>query len=93
LQRLSLRADEALAVEDSPQGVASARAAGIEVLLTRSAYFATWRGDDAIAVCDGLDSAVSARGTPNAALVQWPWLCDLHRRSLRARLRDGPRHR
>jgi HAD superfamily hydrolase (TIGR01509 family) len=93
LQRLRLRADEALAVEDSPQGVASARAAGIEVLLTRSTYFSSWHGDGAIAVCDGLDGPVSARGTPEAAQVQWPWLCDLHRRSLRTRRRDAPLQR
>jgi beta-phosphoglucomutase-like phosphatase (HAD superfamily) len=92
LQRLALRADDALAVEDSPQGVASARAAGIEVLLTRSAYFTAFRGDGAIAVCDGLDASVSARGVPDAAQVQWPWLCDLHRRLLRTRGRAPAQH-
>lgn len=38
LQRLGLRADEALAVEDSAPGVASAHAAGLPVLLTRSRW-------------------------------------------------------
>jgi HAD superfamily hydrolase (TIGR01509 family) len=87
LQRLALRPDEAVAIEDSPQGIASARGAGIEVLLTRSAYFADCRGDGALAVCDGLDAIVSARGIPDAAQVHWPWLCELHRRTLRARRR------
>jgi HAD superfamily hydrolase (TIGR01509 family) len=87
LQRLALHADEALAIEDSPQGVASARAAGIEVLLVRSTYFADCRGDGAIAVCDGLDGPVRACGIPEAAQVHWPWLCDLHRRALRTRAR------
>jgi HAD superfamily hydrolase (TIGR01509 family) len=90
LQRLALGADEVLAVEDSPQGVASARAAGIEVLLTRSSYFVACAGDHAIATCDGLDSTVSARGIPDAAQVIWPWLCDLHRRTLRATRRANP---
>jgi len=90
LRRLALHPDDALAVEDSPQGVASARAAAIEVLLTRSAYFADFRGDGAIAACDGLDQPVSAPGSPDAAQVHWPWLCDLHRRTLRAR-RDAER--
>jgi HAD superfamily hydrolase (TIGR01509 family) len=82
LQRLALRADEVLAIEDSPQGVASARAAGIEVLLVRSAYFAACPGDGAIAVCDGLDATVSARGIPDAPQVDWPWLCALHQRTV-----------
>lgn len=85
LRRLALHVDDALAVEDSPQGLASARAAGIEVLLTRSAYFADIRGDGAIAACDGLDDPVSSPGTPDAAQVHWPWLCALHRRTLHAR--------
>jgi HAD superfamily hydrolase (TIGR01509 family) len=89
LQRLALRADEALAIEDSPQGVASARGAGIEVLLTRSTYFAACPVDNAIAACDGLDDTVSARGLPDAAQVHWAWLCDLHRRTLRTRGRTA----
>jgi HAD superfamily hydrolase (TIGR01509 family) len=90
LQHLGLHAGEALAIEDSPQGLASARAAGIEVLLTRSAYFADCCGDGAIAICDGLDSAVSARGIPDAAQVHWPWLCDLHRRTLHTTRTTNP---
>ena len=70
LQRLALGGDEALAVEDSPQGVASARAAGVAVLLVRSAYFAACNGSGALATLGDLDG------------VQWSWLCRLHRRAL-----------
>lgn len=78
LRRLRLRAGEALAIEDSPQGVASARATGIAVLLTRSAYFAAFDGAGALAVCDGLDSTVTAAHA-HASSVRWAWLRDVHR--------------
>lgn len=39
LQALSLAPDEVLAIEDSPAGVASAHAAGVPVVVTRSHYF------------------------------------------------------
>ena len=68
LRGLDLPAHDALAIEDSPQGVASARAAGVAVLLTRSMYFEACVCPGAIAECDGLDS------------VRWSWLCQLHRR-------------
>ena len=85
LQRLALRAHEAIAVEDSPNGLASARAAGIEVVLTRSAYFESCDAAGALVVCNHLDAPAVARGVPRAApRVQWPWLCDVHRRALRA---------
>jgi phosphoglycolate phosphatase-like HAD superfamily hydrolase len=83
LQRLSLRAHEAIAVEDSPNGVASARGAGVDVLLTRSVYFESCDGSGALVVCNGLDSPAAARGVPAAPRVHWPWLCDVHRRALR----------
>jgi len=92
LQRLALRADEALAVEDSPNGVASARAAGLEVLLTRSAYFASNDGAGALAICNDLDSTVCAPGMPSAPRVHWPWLCDAHRLSRRTDLPRGSVH-
>lgn len=53
-QALGLRASECLAVEDSRNGVDAAHAAGLPVLVTRSAYFADQRFDDALAVCDSL---------------------------------------
>jgi HAD superfamily hydrolase (TIGR01509 family) len=92
LQRLALRADEALAVEDSPNGVVSARAAGIEVLLTRSVYFASNDGAGALAVCNDLDSTVCAPGMPSAPQVHWPWLCEVHRLSQRTALPPGSAH-
>src|ERR1700681_462893 len=39
LQALRLRADEALAIEDAPAGVAAARAAQVGVVVLRSFYF------------------------------------------------------
>jgi HAD superfamily hydrolase (TIGR01509 family) len=69
LRRLAMPGHEALAIEDSPQGVASACAAGVPVLLARSAYFAACDGTGALAVYDDLDA------------VQWPRLCELHRRA------------
>lgn len=44
----------ALAIEDSPSGVASARAAGVPVVVTRSAYFADATLEGAIAIGPGL---------------------------------------
>lgn len=55
LEHLGLAPQEALALEDSPAGVASACAAGVPVVVTRSAYFARASFDGAIAVGPGLD--------------------------------------
>jgi HAD superfamily hydrolase (TIGR01509 family) len=85
LQRLQLQPHEAIAVEDSPNGMNSARAAGLQVLLTRSAYFASCDASDALVVCNGLDAPASAHGVPTATRVHWAWLCDVHRRVLRTR--------
>ena len=53
LQRLGLRPEEAFAIEDSPNGLQAARAAGIACGITRGAYFrgaefpgAAWVRDD-----------------------------------------------
>jgi HAD superfamily hydrolase (TIGR01509 family) len=83
LQRLALQPHEAIAVEDSPNGLNSARAAGMQVLLIRSAYFASCDADDALVACDALDAPASPRGVPAATCVHWSWLCDVHRRALR----------
>ncbi len=56
LARLGIDAGDAIAVEDSPNGVAAARAAGIATLVTRSDYFRDAAFDDATAICDDLDS-------------------------------------
>lgn len=60
LARLGIEGREALAIEDSPNGLAAARAAGVACVVTRSVYFA---GDDfsaAAALCDDLDSPLTA---------------------------------
>jgi beta-phosphoglucomutase-like phosphatase (HAD superfamily) len=57
LQRLGVDAAQALAVEDSPAGLAAARAAGLRCLVTRSAYFAGSDFTGAAAVVDDLDAA------------------------------------
>lgn len=54
LQALALGPLDAIAIEDSPGGVAAARAADIPVVVTRSHYFATAPIDAAIAIGPGL---------------------------------------
>jgi HAD superfamily hydrolase (TIGR01509 family) len=55
LQRLSLKPLEAVAIEDSPGGVAAARAAHVPVIVARSAYFVDAPIEGANAVGPGLD--------------------------------------
>lgn len=54
LALLELAADEAIAIEDSPAGLASARAVGIPVVVTRSRYFVDADVAGALAVGPGL---------------------------------------
>jgi hypothetical protein len=54
LQRLGVRPLQAVALEDSPGGVAAARAADVPVIVTRSSYFATATIEGAIAIGPGL---------------------------------------
>jgi beta-phosphoglucomutase-like phosphatase (HAD superfamily) len=54
LQRLRLGPLEALALEDSPGGVAAARAAHVPVLVTLSAYFEGATLEGAVAIGPGL---------------------------------------
>jgi HAD superfamily hydrolase (TIGR01509 family) len=54
LQRLGLGPLQCLALEDSPGGVAAARAADVPVLVTRSVYFATATVEGAVAIGPGL---------------------------------------
>jgi beta-phosphoglucomutase-like phosphatase (HAD superfamily) len=49
-----LNPQQALAIEDSPDGAASASAAGVPVVVARSAYFANAHIDGALAVGPGL---------------------------------------
>ena len=50
LEALRLPADQAIAIEDAPAGVAAARAAGVRVIVTRSSYFAAAQFHGAMAV-------------------------------------------
>ncbi|MBL8289113.1 MAG: HAD-IA family hydrolase [Rubrivivax sp.] len=54
LAALRLRPPEALAIEDSPGGVAAARAAQVPVVVVRSEYFAADTVEDAVAIGPGL---------------------------------------
>ena len=56
LERLQLQPGEALAIEDSAIGVASALGAGVPVLAVRSTYTGNDRFDGALAVLDSLDA-------------------------------------
>lgn len=55
LQLLGVPPLQALALEDSPGGVAAARAAQVPVLVTRSVYFADATLEGAVAIGPGLD--------------------------------------
>ena len=59
LQHLGLRADEALALEDSPNGLQAALAAGVRTVITRSAYFGDADFSGAALACDDLDTPQS----------------------------------
>ena len=54
LQKLGVEPLEAVAIEDSPGGVAAARAASVPVVVTRSAYFEDSTIEGAIAIGPGL---------------------------------------
>ena len=61
LQQLRLGPLQTIAIEDSPGGVAAARAAYCPVVVTRSLYFATAQIDGAIAIGPGLHTRVGWR--------------------------------
>lgn len=54
LRQLGLRPLQTIAIEDSPGGVAAARAADVPVVVTRSSYFADATLEGAIAIGPGL---------------------------------------
>ena len=58
LDRLGIDAADALAIEDSPNGLVAARALGIGTVVTRSAYFLDADFSECAAICDDLDSPV-----------------------------------
>jgi HAD superfamily hydrolase (TIGR01509 family) len=79
LDTLALRAGQALALEDSPAGAAAACAAGVPVVVTRSAYFAATAVTGMLAAGPSLGSvggwepaAAQAAGRVDLAqLVRW----------------------
>ncbi len=67
LQRLGLRADQTLAIEDSPAGVQACLSAQVPVIVTRSVYFADAPTAGALAVGPGLHSAEGWHPAANGA--------------------------
>ena len=61
LQRLGLAPEKAFALEDSPQGLQAARAAGLRCGITRSAYFVGADFEGAAWVRDDLESPTPLR--------------------------------
>jgi len=67
LSALSIGALRAVAIEDSPGGVAAARAANIPVIVTRSVYFEAATIEGAIAIGPGLHQRQGWRPASSAA--------------------------
>ena len=84
LRRLGIAPLQALALEDSPGGVASARAADVPVLVTRSAYFGSATVEGVVAVGPGLDRRSGWRPPPagpaDAGRITLDDLVEWHRR-------------
>ena len=85
LRGLALQPLHVLAIEDSPGGVASALAAEVPVLVTRSAYFANDAVEGVVAVGPGLDTRAGWHPAPAAASlaagrIGFDDLCDWHAR-------------
>ncbi len=66
LARLGVDSRQSLAIEDSPAGLAAARAADVHCLVTRSMYFAEAEFPGAAAVIDDLDAPPSWPGADGA---------------------------
>jgi HAD superfamily hydrolase (TIGR01509 family) len=67
LEELGLPPLATLAIEDSPAGVAAARAADVPVVVTRSAYFPDDTVEGVVAVGPGLHSLQGWRPAPDAS--------------------------
>jgi HAD superfamily hydrolase (TIGR01509 family) len=67
LSALGVPSVEVVAIEDSPGGVAAARAAQVPVIVTRSAYFANDTVENVIAIGPGLHTRSSWRPLPSTA--------------------------
>lgn len=63
LDGLGIDAREALAIEDSPNGLAAASAMGIPVLITRSRFFASDSFPGRAGICNDLDSPLAWRNS------------------------------
>ena len=77
LERLGLSPSEALAIEDSPNGVEAATAAGLPVLVTCSLPFAGADFGAAMAVCDDLEQPATASPLLQAPAAMRPDLATL----------------
>lgn len=88
LERLGCRSGAALAMEDSPAGLAAARAADVACVITRSGYFADADFTGATWVCDDLDVPVSLSGTA-AGQMDVSALRTIHARSQEKHVGDG----
>lgn len=69
LARLGVQASEAVAFEDSAAGIASARAAGLAVVATRSRYTDAHRLDGAFSAVSDLGEP----GRPHRLIAGWAW--------------------
>jgi len=70
LEGLGVAPRDAVAIEDSPNGAAAARAADIAVVITRSTYFSDADFDGAIAVGPGLHSTHGWHPEPSGSSVR-----------------------
>lgn len=71
LQRLGIDPESAIAIEDSPNGLRSARAAGVPTLITRSAYFGHLDFPGAMATVEHLDDDGDGAPVDMARLRSW----------------------
>jgi HAD superfamily hydrolase (TIGR01509 family) len=79
LQILGLNGNDVLAIEDSPAGIAAARAAGIAVVVVRGFYFADIDAGAALSAGPSLGTGHGWKPLPGAALEQRIALGDLVR--------------
>jgi len=82
VRQLGLEPAAAVAIEDSPDGVAAAHAAGVPVLVTRSCYFVDAAIEGAIAIGPGLHSRAGWRpAAAGAGRVRLNDIVAWHRRA------------
>lgn len=68
LERLDIESESAVAIEDSPDGAAASQAAGVPVIVARSAYFSDAPVAGALAIGPGLHTRHGWRPKPGAAV-------------------------